>query len=111
MFKKLKLLFFLTLICSLKIFSQSSVLTGKINDETNNQPLAGATISIGSAKKNVSAQSDGTYNIQGLVPGKYTLLVSYIGYDSKKIADVEIIKGETTTLNITLTPSKNSSLT
>jgi hypothetical protein len=40
------------------------------------------------------------------MPGKYILLVSYVGYDSKNIADVEIIKGETTTLNITLTPGK-----
>jgi hypothetical protein len=49
---------------------QSSILTGKINDETNNQPLAGATINIGSGKKNVTAQSDGTYVIQGSDAGE-----------------------------------------
>lgn len=98
-------------MCTLQLFSQSSLLAGKINDETNNQPLAGATITISTIRKTVTAQSDGTYVMQGLLPGKYTLLVSYVGYDSKNIADVEIIKGETTTLNITLSPAKNSNLT
>jgi TonB-dependent receptor len=108
---KLKLLFFITLFFSLKLTAQNAVLTGKISDETTNQPLAGASITISSTKKTVTSQSDGNYVFQNIAPGKYSLLVSYVGYDSKNIGDVEVLKGDITTLNITLVPAKNSNLT
>lgn len=108
---KLKLLYVLPLFFSAKLSAQNAVITGKISDESNNQALAGATITIVSTKKSVTSLSDGTYTFQNIAAGKYSLLVSYIGYDSKNIADAEVIKGEVTTLNITLTPAKNSNLT
>src|SRR6478672_13089131 len=110
MYPKLKLLIFISFFFCLKLTAQTAVITGKISDESNNQVLAGATVTLGGTKKSVTTQSDGTYLFQNLTAGKYSLLVSYVGYDSKNVADVEVITGEITTINITLVPAKNSKL-
>lgn len=109
MYPKLRIVCIFTMLISLKSFSQTAVITGKITDETNNLPLTGATVSV-TGKKSVITQSDGSYTIPGLTPGKYELLVSYVGYDTKKISDAEVLKDQTTTVNITLLPAKNTNL-
>ena len=88
-------------------YAQTGNLTGKVTDENSNQALLGASVSVIEVSKKALTEADGTFNIKGLNPGKYTLLVSYIGYDSKKIAEVEIIKGELTTLNVVLSLAKS----
>ncbi|MEP6844822.1 MAG: TonB-dependent receptor [Panacibacter sp.] len=107
----MKLLFSILLFSSIKLSAQNAVITGKISDENTNQVLAGATITISSLKKTTTSQSDGTYTFQNMIPGKYTLLISYVGYDSKNVSDAEAEKGQVTTLNITLVSAKNSNLT
>ncbi|NNV55873.1 TonB-dependent receptor [Limnovirga soli] len=88
--------------------AQGGNLTGKITDENNNQALAGASISIVENGKRTVSEADGTYNIKALATGKYTLLISFVGYNSKKIAEVEIISGQLTELNIVLTAAKST---
>ena len=109
---KRKLLLLAFLICTYTAFSQTAVISGKVLDESNNQALVGATVTINNKTiKPVNSQSDGTFIFSNLLPGKYALLVSYVGYESKNIADIEVFKGQVTTLNITLLPAKNTSLT
>lgn len=98
-----RLLVLFSLIVSLSAGAQSGILTGKITDPANNQGLSGAVASILSSSKKAVTESDGTYRITGLNPGKYTLEVSFVGFERKQISDIEIKKGEVTFLNITLT--------
>src|SRR5919198_1128907 len=98
---------FLILFSSTAI-AQTGNIVGKITDESNNQTLVGATITIIENSKKAVTESDGTYKFKDIPVGKYTLQISFVGYESKKVSDVEIIKGEITTLNITLVAAKNN---
>ena len=108
MTKKNKLLTVLLCMCSCSAFSQTGTIAGKITDESNNQSLVGASVIITENSKKAVSESDGSYSFKGLTAGKYTLLLTYVGYDSKKISDVEVIKGQVTTLNIVLAQAKNN---
>lgn len=108
MTKLCTLLIFFCFIFSISSNAQTGNVTGKITDESNNQTLVGATIMMLENSRKTVTESDGTYKFRDIPVGKYTLQVNYVGYDSKKIADVEVTKGEVTTLNIVLTASKNN---
>ena len=57
-------------------------ISGKIVDEKNN-PLIGANIIFKGTSIGSTTDYDGKYIVDNIVPGKYNLLISYIGYKSK----------------------------
>lgn len=77
--------------------AQNKTVTGTVVDETG-EPLMGATIATGEGKTGALTDLDGKFQI--VVPeSQKTLIVSYIGYDSKTVT----ISG--TSLTIKLEPS------
>jgi len=100
------------LICFISAFTkaQQVSISGRITDETNNQPLIGATITIVNSSKYAISETDGRYHIPQLPAGTYTLHISYVGYNAKEITGVEVIASQTTTLNITLSLSSSANL-
>ena len=58
-------------------------ISGKIVDEKNN-PLIGANIIFKGTSIGSTTDYDGKYIVDNIVPGKYDLLISYIGYKSKE---------------------------
>ena len=74
---------------------------GKITD-SNGNPLVGATVVVENTLLGVSSGKDGSFLISRLKSGVYTLLISYMGYDSKR---VDVILSENANLNIVLTES------
>ncbi|HRI19738.1 MAG TPA: TonB-dependent receptor [Panacibacter sp.] len=103
-----KLLFILSCFFVYAVKAQTGNLSGKITDENSNQPLAGASVTIIEISKKTFSEADGSYTIHNIAEGRYTLLVTYVGYDSKKIADVEITKGQLTAMNIVLSTAKSN---
>lgn len=89
-------------------YSQTGSLVGKIMDETNNQALAGASVTLLEGAKRINSEGDGSYRFTNLSAGKYTLQISFVGYESKKISDIEVFRGDVTTLNITLVLQKSN---
>ncbi len=83
-------------------------LTGIIRDQ-NNQPVAGASISISQKKGGTTTSVSGDY-VLTLTPGTYTILISSIGYESQSISDVVIKSNDQTDLSITLLPGKKETL-
>ena len=82
----------------------SAAVTGKVLDE-NGQPAAGATVTVG--EKTTTTGQDGTFRIEGLDAGHYTVTVSKDGYtgasaefdvvkDDVKVADLSLSKGSAT---------------
>lgn len=108
MTNKFTLLILFFLFFSAISFAQNGNLTGKITDESNSQTLAGATISLIELKKTATSEADGSYRFSNLVPGKYTLQISFVGFNTKKISEIEIVRGDVTTFNVTLVPMKGS---
>ncbi len=84
---------------------QSGKISGDILDEKN-QSLPGATIRIEELNKTSIADVEGHYNVSA-PEGTYTLLVSFVSYQSKRITGVKVNANQTINLNVTLQPAVN----
>lgn len=85
---------FLILLQILAVVSLAQInLTGIVT--SNNEPLAGASVVIKNSYYGISTDSDGSFVMNKLDPGQHTLVVSFIGFETKELdleldADVEI---------------------
>ncbi|WP_233524424.1 TonB-dependent receptor [Mucilaginibacter conchicola] len=85
-------------------------IAGKVIDAKTSETLIGATVNIEGTTTGAATDVDGKYTLSGLKPGKYTVLVRYIGYQTKSVSDVEVKAGEVTALNITASASESTAL-
>ncbi|QIE59697.1 TonB-dependent receptor plug domain-containing protein [Rasiella rasia] len=97
------LLLLTSLFVSQVIFSQTGV-TGTINDGEFNDVLPFANVIIKDTKKGTTSDFEGKYSLD-LEPGSYTLVFSFVGYQTTEITDVIVSDGQMTTTNITLQAS------
>lgn len=100
-------IFVITLsINSNTLFSQKNSVTifGKVKDESNGEIIRGATIQVLGTKKGANSDVKGEFKIKGLEPGVYTFKVSYLGYQTKELAKVEVKPGANEPLTINLSP-------
>ena len=91
------LLLFFPLIASAQ---STGVVQGTVTDGQE-RPLPGANVAVQGLQRGAATQADGSYRIDGLAPGEYTLRVSLVGF-AAKTATVTIEAGETATLNFTM---------
>ena len=66
------------------LFAQKGEISGKVTDSTNDSPLIGANVVIERTNQGAATDAEGRYVIKQLDPGKYTIMVSYIGYQNFK---------------------------
>ncbi|MDW8019103.1 MAG: TonB-dependent receptor [Chloroherpetonaceae bacterium] len=74
-------------------FAQTSSLSGRVTDKANQTPLPGASIAIRGTTKGTTSRANGTYSISGLLPGRYTIVVTYMGYKTFE-RTLELAEGE-----------------
>ncbi len=101
---KLSTIFFCltAVLFSLKIGAQNSVLKGRVYNNINNDPIPFASIYIDELKKGTTSDENGTFRIEQLQPGSYTLLVSFLGFKNTLLKEVLIASNKPTTVNISL---------
>ncbi|UMB53285.1 TonB-dependent receptor [Lutibacter sp. A64] len=95
---------FLTLIFVIASFSmnaQKGKVAGSVIDGEYNEPLAFANIIVKGASIGTTSDFDGKYSLE-LEPGTYTLLYSFIGYDTQELTEVVVKANEVNTIDITL---------
>ena len=85
-------------------FSEKSI-SGNIVDKTNQLPLEGANISVVGTIKGVISDINGDFSISELKNGYYSISVSYMGYESKLIADIWVRDNAYEFLKIELNPT------
>ena len=76
----------LLITLSLSLFAQNNPagqyqVSGKIINHTDKKPVAGASVFLGNATIGNESGNDGSFILQNVKPGNYTLIVSVIGYD------------------------------
>ena len=90
---------------------ETGSIVGKIIDkEVNDEPLAFANVLIKGSTKGTTSDFDGLYELAPLDPGSYTLVFSYLGYETVEIPNVEVVAGKVTSLNIPMSASKGVAL-
>lgn len=83
--KKLALVFSLLFTISLFSQEQGSVEGTILDKEMNNEPLLFAYVQIKNTPLSVQTNFHGNFEISGIDPGDYTLIVSYLGYENIEI--------------------------
>ena len=82
------------------LFAQGS-LSGVVKDDQGT-PLAGANVYLAGTELGSATDAGGKYNIANVKPGNYTLVISYLGYNTEKF-EVNVTGMSNT--DATLTPS------
>lgn len=91
-------LFFLVILITLNTVAQSGI-QGRVMDKKYKEPLTGAAILIEGTTNGTTADIEGNYTLNAL-PGKYTLVISYVSFTTQRIPNVMVEKGKSTLLNI-----------
>ncbi len=106
-----RFVFFSLLILALtsKIFSQkyTQTLRGKVIEKETQQPIAFATIALQTNGTMLGTNSDdaGNYRIENVPIGRATVQVSFVGYESITIQNIEITSGREAIVNVELVES------
>ncbi|MBI3110992.1 MAG: TonB-dependent receptor [Ignavibacteriales bacterium] len=77
---------------------------GIVTDSSNGQPMAYANVVLRGTSLGASTNSVGYFHIASIPSGRYTLVVSYLGYHTQLIP-LTIEGGKTVQVNIRLAPS------
>ncbi len=102
--KHYSVLLFIFVVAPMILCAQSGRITGLIKDEGTNAPLAGVSIAVVGGNAATSSDFEGDYSLE-VAPGKYTILISSVGYLSKQITDINVENGKSATVEAVLTPA------
>lgn len=100
--KYIQLLLLLPLLWlgNLSLLAQSQgKISGQVFDKGSNSPLPGVTVYLKEIpSKGTTTDADGQYVILSVPPGKYELIMSFVGYATLIKSEVEVFSGRTTTI-------------
>ncbi len=87
-------------------FAQNSgKLAGRIVDSDTGDGLPGATVVIEGTSFGTATDLDGNYFIIGVPVGTYNVLASFVGFQTRKVEDVQISTGYTREIDFVLRPA------
>ncbi len=92
-------------LSSAQLIAQSGLITGKITDAATGQPIQAAQVQAQAGTgQSLGALSDaqGVYRITNAPAGSYTITIRIIGYEMRRISDVQLTSGATVTVNAQL---------
>lgn len=103
------LLSFFSFLIIFTFFSQTYLyagvtgkIAGKITDAQTGEELIGINVLIEGTTTGAATGIDGTYIINNIEPGVYTLVFSGVGYQKKIVTNVRVASDFTTTINMQL---------
>jgi TonB-dependent receptor len=99
----------LLLLTTVLSYAQNTgTIVGKLTDkEYNNEPLAFANVLIKGTTKGTTSDFDGLYELANVDPGNYTLVFSFVGYQTIEIP-VTVVAGKVTEVNVPMSASAAS---
>lgn len=98
-FKKLLLTLLILLLTTLAYAQNKGTISGKVLDaEVNNDPLPFVNVFIKGTEIGSTSDFDGIYTFN-IVPGTYTVVFSFIGYQTVEVNNILVNEGETVTID------------
>lgn len=102
------ILFFTVFIA---VSQNTGSIVGKLTDkEYNDEPLAFANVLIKGTTTGTTTDFDGLYEIPNLEPGFYTIVYSYLGYETIEIPNIEVVSDMVTSVNVPMSASAGMAL-
>ena len=70
-------------------------ISGTVEDAVSGQPIQTATVAVWSAADSTLVTGavtdpEGSFEIQGLNPGRYYVEISFIGYETERVEEIEV---------------------
>lgn len=106
MLKKFWLLVFANMCFSLMLFAQQGRVVGTVTENGATETLIGVSVVVKGATIGTSTDFEGDYTLE-LSPGTYTIVYSYIGFQTKEIEGVVIKAGEATHVDVAMDISQD----
>ncbi|WP_296311724.1 carboxypeptidase-like regulatory domain-containing protein, partial [Winogradskyella sp. UBA3174] len=106
----MKLIKFLAMMICAVSFAQSGVIKGRILDKQSELPLMGASVELLGSEipKGVITDFDGYFTLTDVPIGRKAIRVSYLGYETSTIPDIEVSTGKDVDITVALTESIGS---
>ena len=77
-------------------------LAGRIQDARTGEALIGVNILVPDTQQGTITDVDGNYILLNLRPGEYTIVFSYIGYETRRVEGIRIVTDQTTRYDLGL---------
>lgn len=93
-------------IFSLTVFSAGNSggsIKGKVISRESKEALIGATVKIQNLSVGTTTDTEGNFILNGIEPGMYNLIISYVGYRNVVKTDVLVTPNKTTNILVELT--------
>ena len=71
---------------------KTSRITGRIIDPTG-APLIGVTVQLKGTPRGTVSKDDGEFTLEGIAPGRYRLVFTYVGFERSETKEVEVVTG------------------
>ena len=101
-----------TLLISIFSYAQDTTkgaIAGKLMDkEISGETLPFANVIIKGSNLGTTTNIDGLYSIENLSPGNYTVVFSFLGYETLELPNVTVLAGKVTEINTALGSSAAS---
>lgn len=81
------------------VYGQTGAIKGTVKDAANDETIVGASVLIEGTTQGAATDLDGNFVIRNIRPGVYTLVVSFVSYNSRKIEGVTVENGKTTVID------------
>ncbi|WP_165851368.1 TonB-dependent receptor [Brumimicrobium aurantiacum] len=87
--------------------AQKGFIVGAVNDQTTGELLPGVRVMVKNQKIGAYSDLDGAFKIN-VAEGTYDLVVTYMGYDTLEMKEVNVLSNQTTTLALMNLKSETS---
>ena len=88
---------------------ETGTIAGALTDlEMNNEPLPFANVSVKNTSKGTTSDFDGLFKIEKIPAGTYTLVVSFLGYETIEVPQIKVAANQVTNINTSLVASAAS---
>jgi len=98
--KKLKLLMLIGLLCTIQVLHAQTQVTGKVTDDKDGSPIAGATVTVKNTNVSTITDANGFFSINAA--RNAVLLISHVGFGGKEITVTSGV------LSVGLSPGNNA---
>ena len=103
-----KLIIIFSFLFSLISLAQTGVIRGTVIDKQSEMIIYGASIEVvGNSSLGTITNEKGVFELTNIPLGRQTIRVSFLGYESITIPDIDVTSGKVTILSVSLTESFN----
>lgn len=80
----------------------NSVIFGEVLDFNTGETMAGVTVKIEGTDLKTYTDLDGNFEFNGMMPGDYNLVFSFISYNNSLVEQLEVEQSESKSLKVKL---------